>query len=91
MMRSAFQFFSMFAAGVLTLGFITVLMPWVQGHAMPSGLHPAPSLHFESAIVGLVLGQSGVMVASPGALLLKVHFHKCVLRAPLYFLSGRQF
>lgn len=58
MMRSAFQFVSMFAAGVLTLGFITVLMPWVQGHAMPTGMHPAPVLHFESAIVGLVLGLS---------------------------------
>lgn len=58
MMRSAFQFVSMFAVGVLTLGLITVLTPWVQGHAMLSGLHPAASLHFESAIVGLALGLS---------------------------------
>lgn len=56
MMRSFFQFFSMLAAGVLTLGLIAVMLPWVQGHGAPAALAPAPALHFESAVVGLMLG-----------------------------------
>lgn len=56
MMRSMFQFVSMFAAGVLTLGLIAVSLPWLQGHAVPTGAVPLPSMHFESAVLGLSLG-----------------------------------
>lgn len=56
MMRSLFQFFSMLAAGVLTLGLIAVMLPWVQGRAAPGALAPAPALHLESAVLGLMLG-----------------------------------
>lgn len=56
MMRVFFQFMSMLAAGVLLLGLITVTLPWMQGHATPAGLVPAPSLQFESAVLGLAIG-----------------------------------
>ena len=55
-MRSMFQFVSMFAAGVLTLGLIAVLLPWVQGHAFPAAQGAGATLHFDYAVLGLSLG-----------------------------------
>lgn len=58
MMRSVFQFFSMLAAGVMTLGLVAVLLPWTQGHTLPGGRAPIASLHLESAVFGLAVGLS---------------------------------
>lgn len=58
MLRSVFQFCSMLAAGVMTLGLVAVLLPWVQGHTFPAGHAPAPALHLESAVFGLAVGLS---------------------------------
>lgn len=58
MMRSVFQFVSMFAAGVLTLGLAGMLLPWLQGHATGHGPIPPVSLNMESAVFGLALGLS---------------------------------
>lgn len=56
MIRAVFQFFSMLALGVLTLGFMTVTLPWVNGQTANYGVAPAPALHLASAVLGLVLG-----------------------------------
>lgn len=58
MMRSVFQFCSMLAAGVMTLGVVAIVLPWVQGHTLPAGRAPLSSLQFESAVFGLTLGLS---------------------------------
>ena len=58
MMRSVFQFFSMLAAGVMLLGIVAVVLPWVQGHTLAAGRAPLASLQFESAVFGLALGLS---------------------------------
>lgn len=56
MMRSVFQFFSMFAAGVLTLGVLAVVLPWVLTASLVGGREPTHGLHLGSAILGLSLG-----------------------------------
>ena len=56
MMRSVFQFVSMLAVGVMTLGLVVVTLPWFNARAGALGVPPASQLQLGSAVVGLSLG-----------------------------------
>ncbi|HMN36499.1 MAG TPA: hypothetical protein PKD49_02135 [Hyphomicrobium sp.] len=55
MMRPVLQFFSMLALGVMTLGVLTLTIPWLntQGEQAASA---GAGLHMESAVLGLAIG-----------------------------------
>lgn len=55
-MRSVFQFFSMLAFGVLSLGLIATVLPWLAQRGLLAAGNPAPALQFESALAGLAVG-----------------------------------
>lgn len=56
MMRSVFQFFSMLAFGVLSLGLVATVLPWLANRSPWGGGTAFPVLHFESALAGLAVG-----------------------------------
>ena len=55
MLRATFTFFSMLAIGTITAAVILALMPWFTGRAGAGG-YSGSGLHFESVLLGLVLG-----------------------------------
>jgi hypothetical protein len=55
MMRATLTFFSMLALGTMTAAVILALMPWFTGR-VASGGTSGGGLHFESVMLGLVLG-----------------------------------
>ena len=55
MLRATFTFFSMLALGTMTAAVILAIMPWLSGRAGAGG-YSGSGLHFESVLLGLVLG-----------------------------------
>ncbi len=61
--RSMLSFLTMLAFGVMTAGAIVVIGPWLSGRAPGSFVGPlAPTLHFESLLLGVVLGMTMAFV-----------------------------
>lgn len=56
MFRSVFSFLSMLSFGILGAAAIVALVPWLSGQS-PEGVRAvAGSLHFESVLLGVVIG-----------------------------------
>ncbi len=55
MLRATFTFFSMLAFGTMTAAVVLALMPWLTGRVAAGG-YSGSGLHFESVLLGLVLG-----------------------------------
>ena len=55
MLRATFTFISMLAFGTMTAAVILALMPWLTGRVTAGG-YSGSGLHFESVLLGLVLG-----------------------------------
>jgi hypothetical protein len=56
MLRSVLTFFSTLAIAVMTAVAIAAIMPWLSGQTSAALLGGEGGLHFESLILGVVLG-----------------------------------
>ena len=56
MTRAMLTFFSTLAFGVMTAAALFALMPWLSGRTPGVTLASANGLHFESLLLGVVLG-----------------------------------
>lgn len=56
MLRSVLTFFSTLAIAVITAAAIVAIMPWLSGRTSAAVLGGEGGLHFESLILGVVLG-----------------------------------
>ncbi len=56
MMRAVFTFVSSLAFAIMTGAAIVAVMPWLTGRTSTAGLPNAGGLHFESLVLGVVLG-----------------------------------
>ncbi|MBK9078559.1 MAG: hypothetical protein WBP38_03750 [Hyphomicrobium sp.] len=56
MLRSVLTFFSTLAIAVMTAAAIAAIMPWLSGRTSAAVLGGEGGLHFESLILGVVLG-----------------------------------
>ena len=55
MLRATLTFFSMLAFGTMSAAVILALIPWMSGRTGAGG-YSGSGLHFESVMLGLVLG-----------------------------------
>jgi hypothetical protein len=56
MMRSALQFFSILALGVLAAAMLIALTPWLTGRVSGTPIAGTGGLQFESLVLGIFLG-----------------------------------
>lgn len=56
MLRSVLTFFSTLAIAIMTAAAIAAIMPWLSGRTSSAVLGGEGGLHFESLILGVILG-----------------------------------